>query len=58
LGQGCSDVLELDRGSHHAAFVHRSGGKQAPLDGYETSVLYVLDTAMRPHTFQWGAAGR
>lgn len=58
LGQGCSDVLELDRGSHHAAFVHRSGGKQALLDGYETSVLYVLDTAMRPHTFQWGAAGR
>lgn len=55
LSQGCSEVLELDRGSHHAAFVHRSGGEHPPLAGYETSVLYVLDTAMRPHTFQWGA---
>jgi len=27
---GCRDVVELDRGSHHPAFVHRAGGSAPP----------------------------
>jgi hypothetical protein len=40
--QGCTDAVELDRGSHHGAFLHRSGTSEVPLATYQTSVLFGL----------------
>jgi hypothetical protein len=40
--QGCRDAVELDRGSHHGAFLHRLGTTEAPLAAYQTSVLFGL----------------
>jgi hypothetical protein len=40
--QDCSTAVELDRGSHHGAFLHRSGTSDAPLSAYPTSVLFAL----------------
>jgi len=54
---GCSDVVELDRGSHHPAFVHRAGGATPPMASYETSVLYALGRPMLPRAFRWKAEG-
>jgi len=54
--QGCQDAVELDRGSHHAAFTHRAGTDQTPRASYETSVLFALDQPMQPHTFRSSAA--
>ncbi|HYQ17923.1 MAG TPA: hypothetical protein VEQ58_19255 [Polyangiaceae bacterium] len=54
---GCHDVVELDRGSHHPAFVHRAGGSAPPLASYETSVLYALGRPMLPRAFRWKAEG-
>jgi hypothetical protein len=54
---GCRDVVELDRGSHHPAFVHRAGGATPPMAGYETSVLYALGRPMLPRAFRWKAEG-
>jgi hypothetical protein len=51
---GCKDVVALDRGSRHPAFVHRSGTPDAPLNSYETSVLYALGRPMTPHAFRYG----
>jgi hypothetical protein len=53
LRTGCNRVVELDRGSHHPAFVHRTGTATPPVGGYETSVLYALGRAMQPHAFRW-----
>jgi hypothetical protein len=53
LRAGCSTVLELDRGSHHPAFVHRSGSETPPISEYETSVLYAVGKPMRPNAFRW-----
>jgi hypothetical protein len=54
---GCRDVVELDRGSHHPAFVHRAGGSAPPMANYETSVLYALGRPMLPRAFRWKADG-
>jgi hypothetical protein len=54
---GCGDVVELDRGSHHPAFVHRAGGTTPPMGSYETSVLYALGRPMLARAFRWKAEG-
>lgn len=53
--QGCKDVVALDRGSRHPAFVHRAGTSEAPLNTYETSVLYAVGRPMTPYAFRYGA---
>jgi hypothetical protein len=40
--QGCRDAVQLDRGSHHAAFMHHQGTTEPPLSAYATSVLFGL----------------
>jgi hypothetical protein len=57
LEAGCEDVVELDRGSHHPSFVHRSGTSTPPMSHYEGSVLYLLGRPMLPHAFRWKAEG-
>lgn len=57
LRLGCRDVVELDRGSHHPAFLHRTGSSTPPMNDYEASALYVLGRPMIPHAFRWKAAG-
>jgi hypothetical protein len=54
---GCQDVVELDRGSHHPAFVQRAGGATPPMASYETSVLYALGRPMLPRAFRWKPDG-
>jgi hypothetical protein len=49
--------VELDRGSHHPAFIHRAGGSAPPMANYETSVLYALGRPMLPRAFRWKAEG-
>jgi hypothetical protein len=39
---GCRRVVELDRGSHHPAFVHRAGTDSAPRDDYAATSLWAL----------------
>jgi hypothetical protein len=46
LNAGCSRVVALDRGSQHAAFVHRAGTEAAPQPRYEPSALYAVDIPM------------
>ena len=57
LKLGCRRVVELDRGSHHPAFVHRAGGSTPPLRRYEGSVLYAIGRPMLPHAFRWKPQG-
>jgi hypothetical protein len=57
LRAGCADVVELDRGSHHPAFVHRAGGTTPPMASYDTSVLYALGRPMLPRAFRWKPQG-
>lgn len=57
LKVGCRDVVELDRGSHHPAFVHRAGSSTPPVDDYEESSLYLLGRPMIPHAFRWKPEG-
>lgn len=52
---GCQRVVELDRGSHHPSFVHRTGGAEPPLATYDTTVLYALGRPMVPRAFRWNA---
>lgn len=54
---GCHDAVELDRGSHHPAFVQRTGGAAPPLSSYETSVVYALSRPLLPRAFRWKAEG-
>jgi hypothetical protein len=54
---GCQRVVELDRGSRHPAFLHRSGTPTPPTGGYETSVLYAMGRPMAPAAFRWKPAG-
>lgn len=54
---GCREVVELDRGSHHPAFFHRTGTTTPPMDGYDASTLYLLGRPMLPHSFRWKAEG-
>jgi len=51
---GCELVAELDRGSHHPAFIDRRGTAQSPRDTYETSVLFALERSMDPAVRVWG----
>jgi len=53
LRVGCTRVVELDRGSHHPAFLHRAGSATPPVVSYETSVLYALGRPMQPRAFRW-----
>lgn len=57
LNVGCKTVLELDRGSHHAHFIHPAGTTQPPLPRYETTVLYALDHPMTPAAYRWRPRG-
>jgi hypothetical protein len=54
---GCERVVELDRGSHHPAFLHRAGSTTPPMDGYDTTALYALARPMIPRAFRWKADG-
>ncbi|HYP98573.1 MAG TPA: hypothetical protein VER96_07865 [Polyangiaceae bacterium] len=56
LRVGCTRVVELDRGSHHPAFVQRAGTATPPLASYETSVLYALGRPMQALAFRWKPA--
>jgi hypothetical protein len=57
LKAGCERVVELDRGSHHPAFVHRAETPTPPIADYEPSVLYALAVPMTPTAFRWKAEG-
>jgi hypothetical protein len=46
LNAGCSRVVALDRGSQHAAFVHRAGTETSPEPRYEPSALYAVEIPM------------
>jgi hypothetical protein len=45
---GAERVVELDRGSHHPAFVHRAGTENPPGESYESTTLWVLGRPMVP----------
>jgi hypothetical protein len=46
LDLGCARVVALDRGTHHAAFVHRAG-TPAPLEArYDVTTLFALDVPL------------
>ncbi|HMJ15260.1 MAG TPA: hypothetical protein VK524_27785, partial [Polyangiaceae bacterium] len=57
LRVGCRRVVELDRGSSHPAFVHRTGTPTPPMASYETSVLFALGRPMLPHAQRWKPEG-
>jgi hypothetical protein len=57
LTQGCTDVVELDRGSSDPSFLHRAGTDLPPTGDYESSVIYVLGRPMLPHAGRWALAG-
>ena len=52
---GCTRAVALDRGSHSAPFLHRSGLATAPLARYDDSVLYAIATPMKPRAFRFDA---
>ena len=56
LRVGCTRIVELDRGSHHPAFLHRAGTATPPVASYETSVLYALGRPMQALAFRWKPA--
>lgn len=56
LSLGCSEIVDLDRGSSDPPFLHRSGTDLPPTFDYETSVLYVLSRDMTPHAGRWEMA--
>jgi hypothetical protein len=53
LSAGCTNVVELDRGSHHPPLVDRAGTAQAPEPSYDTSVIYLLGRPAEARAFQW-----
>jgi hypothetical protein len=53
LQAGCDRVLELDRGSHHPAFIHRTGTSTPPMRSYETSTLHLVAEPMVRRAFRW-----
>ena len=57
LRAGCRDIVELDRGSSHPNYLHRTGTDHPPTGGYETSTLYALAEAMQPSGTRWKPAG-
>lgn len=57
LRAGCSDVVELDRGSSHPNYLHRAGTDHPPTGGYETTTLYALSEPMQPAGVRWKPKG-
>lgn len=57
LDAGCTRVVALDRGSHHQAFVHRTGGASPPNARYEQTVLFAVGHPMTPRAFRWDGGG-
>ncbi len=57
LRTGCRDVVELDRGSSHPSYLHRTGTDHPPTGGYETTTLYALAEPMQPAGVRWKPAG-
>ena len=57
LRAGCRDVVELDRGSSHPSYLHRTGTDHPPTGGYETTTLYALSQVMQPSGVRWKPAG-
>ncbi len=57
LRAGCRDVVELDRGSSHPSYLHRTGTDHPPTGGYETTTLYALSQAMQPAGVRWKPVG-
>jgi hypothetical protein len=47
---GCTRVVELDRGSHHPAFVFRAQQGQSAPPPSDASVLHVFARAIPPRT--------
>jgi hypothetical protein len=45
---GAERVVELDRGSHHPAFVHRKGSPTPPTPTYDSTTLWALARPMLP----------
>jgi hypothetical protein len=45
---GAERVVELDRGSHHPAFIHRAGTETPPESNYESTTLWALARPMLP----------
>ncbi len=46
LDLGCTRVIALDRGTHHAAFVHRAGTEIAPEARYDATVLFAVEAPL------------
>ena len=57
LRAGCRDIVELDRGSSHPNYLHRTGTDHPPTGGYETSTLYALSETMQPSGIRWKPTG-
>lgn len=51
LEAGCSEVVALDRGSRHPAFVQRAGTDDALQARSSETVLHAVSIPMMPHTF-------
>lgn len=50
---GCTEAVELDRGSQHDVFLERAGTPEAPRQRYETSVLFGTALPLAPRTRAW-----
>ena len=46
LDLGCSRVVSLDRGSHQAAFLHRTGTEPPPQTRYDGTALYAVEVPL------------
>jgi hypothetical protein len=46
LDLGCTRVVALDRGIHHAAFMHRAGTETPPETRYDASALYAVEVPL------------
>ena len=53
LRVGCRRVVELERGSQHAAYLHRRGSSTPPVARYDTTRLYALPRPMEPGAYRW-----
>ena len=47
LDVGCARVVALDRGGHQSAFVHRAGSATPPVERYDATALFAVDSSMR-----------
>lgn len=57
IAAGCRRVVELERGSHHASFIHRAGSSTPPVGRYEVTVLYALEAEPTPRAYRWRPPG-